>query len=223
VEMISECPQDSVWAAVGLAGGGEVAMEAVNSHAHGAGGALGAVPGPGGVLLFVVVQGDELAFDFPFDGLEGGFVVEDSFELILLAQDGAHDLGLVESETAFLDPGIRGEEVTWPVAGSMVWSRAVWRGWQAATRVMQTSSAGILFPDQCVADSRESSCSIAVCLFGNNARSRNMVLLTEKVIHHCWLRRRQTPAVRSAPTIKTTLPASSFPARYIYFGNRNRA
>src|SRR5690242_17740059 len=50
--------------------------------------------------------------------------------------------------------------------------------------VMQTSSAGILFPNQTVADSRQFSCSIAVCLFGNNARSRNMVLLIDKIIRH---------------------------------------
>jgi hypothetical protein len=42
--------------------------------------------------------------------------------------------------------------------------------------VMQTGSAGVLFPKQNLAHPGEFSRAIAVCPFGNNARSKNMTL-----------------------------------------------
>ena len=49
--------------------------------------------------------GDGLEFDqgFVFDRLRLIFVVEDSFQLILAAEEAAHGLSVVECEATFLD------------------------------------------------------------------------------------------------------------------------
>ncbi len=50
-------------------------------------------------------EGFEFAEGFGFDGFGFGVVVEDGFEFLLLAIEGAEGLGVVEGEAAFLDAG----------------------------------------------------------------------------------------------------------------------
>ncbi len=93
-------------AGVGVEGGGQVPVEAVDGHADGANAFLGAVPGSGGVLFLVTVELDEFALGLEFDRSDGVFVLKQGFEEVLAVQDIAHRLGCVQAETALLDSGV---------------------------------------------------------------------------------------------------------------------
>jgi hypothetical protein len=97
--------EDGVRAAGGVGGFEQVAVEAHYGAAQGANFFFNAAHGAPGIFFLEFGDGFEVAEGFGFDGL-GLIGIEDGVEFLLLFKKGAHGLGVVEGEVAFLEAGV---------------------------------------------------------------------------------------------------------------------
>jgi len=103
LQMIGKGAEDRMGIGLGVDGGGEAGVEAVDGLTDRVNGFLGGVPGAVGVMFLPLVELFEFAEGFGFFGFGGVAGIEDGFEFLLFVVECAHGLSVVEGEAAFLE------------------------------------------------------------------------------------------------------------------------